>query len=235
VGKHIRFSNEDEWRTVVGVMNDVRAYDLQHNTPEFMRGTVYVPYSPKATLEDGRVPADMTIVLQTSANDGQVSALLHRTVSSLSSEIPVSEVKTMRSVVQEAVATPASTTVLFSSFAAVALILGMVGIYGVLSFLVSKRRKEIGLRMALGARRQDILLLVMKEGATFALAGLVLGIVGALLLGKLLATQLYGISSVDAVTYGGVAGLVSLVTMAACYIPARRAMQVDPLIALRYD
>jgi predicted permease len=235
VGKHIRFSNEDEWRTVVGVMNDVRAYDLQHNTPEFMRGTVYVPYSPKATLEDGRVPADMTIVLQTSANDGQVSALLHRTVSSLSSEIPVSEVKTMRSVVQEAVATPASTTVLFSSFAAVALILGMVGIYGVLSFLVSKRRKEIGLRMALGARRQDILLLVMKEGATFALAGLVLGIVGALLLAKLLATQLYGVSSVDAVTYGGVAGLVSLVTMAACYIPARRAMQVDPLIALRYD
>jgi predicted permease len=235
LGKHIRFSNEDEWRTVVGVMNDVRAYDLQHNTPEFMRGTVYVPYSPKATLEDGRVPADMTIVLQTSANDGQVSALLHRTVSSLSSEIPVSEVKTMRSVVQEAVATPASTTVLFSSFAAVALMLGMVGIYGVVSFLVSKRRKEIGLRMALGARRQDILLLVMKEGATFALAGLVLGIVGALLLGKLLATQLYGISSVDAVTYGGVAGLVSLVTMAACYIPARRAMQVDPLIALRYD
>jgi predicted permease len=156
VGKHIRFSNEDEWRTVVGIINDVRAYDLQHNTPEFMRGTVYVPYSPKATLEDGRVPADMTVVLQTSANDGQVSALLHRTVSSLSSEIPVSEVKTMRSVVQEAVATPASTTVLFSSFAAVALILGMVGIYGVLSFLVSMRRKEIGLRMALGARRQDI-------------------------------------------------------------------------------
>jgi len=171
VGRHIRFSNEDEWRTVVGIINEVRAYDLQHNTPEFMRGTVYVPYSPKATLEDGRVPADMTVVLQTSANDGQVSALLHRTVSSLSSEIPVSEVKTMRSVVQEAVATPASTTVLFSSFAAVALILGMVGIYGVLSFLVSKRRKEIGLRMALGARRQDILLLVMKEGATFALAG----------------------------------------------------------------
>jgi predicted permease len=235
VGKHIRFSNEDEWRTVVGIINEVRAYDLQHNTPEFMRGTVYVPYSPKATLEDGRVPADLTLVLQTSANDGQVSALLHRTVSSLSSEIPVSEVKTMRSVVQEAVATPASTTVLFSSFAAVALILGMVGIYGVLSFLVSRRRKEIGLRMALGARRQDILLLVMKEGATFALAGLLLGIVGALLLAKLLATQLYGISSVDAVTYGGVAGLVSLVTMAACYIPARRAMQVDPLIALRYD
>jgi len=235
VGKHIRFSNEHEWRTVVGIINEVRAYDLQHNTPEFMRGTVYVPYSPKATLEDGRVPADMTVVLQTSANDGQVSALLHRTVSSLSSEIPVSEVKTMRSVVQEAVATPASTTVLFSSFAAVALILGMVGIYGILSFLVSRRRKEIGLRMALGARRQDILLLVMKEGATFALAGLLLGIVGALLLAKLLATQLYGISSVDAVTYGGVAGLVSLVTMAACYIPARRAMQVDPLIALRYD
>ena len=235
LGKHVRFSRENEWRTVVGVINDVRAYDLQHNTPEFMRGTIYVPYGPKATLEGGRVPAEMTIVVQTGAGEGQVSAMLHRTVAGFSAEVPVSELKTMRTVVSEAVATPASTTFLFSSFAGVALILGIVGIYGVLSFLVSRRRKEIGLRMALGARRSDILLLVMKEGATFAVVGIALGVAGATLLAKLLATQLYGVSPMDTITYGSVAALVSFVTMAACYVPARRAMHVDPLIALRND
>lgn len=235
VGKHVRFSREDEWRTIVGVINDVRAYDLQHNTPDFMKGTIYVPYSPKSTLEDGRVPADMTIVVQTGADDGQVSAMLHRTVAGLSSEVPVTEVKAMRSVISDAVATPASTTFLFTSFAGVALILGIVGIYGVLSFLVSKRKKEIGLRMALGARRGDILVLVMKEGATFAVVGIFIGVAGAALLAKLLATQLYGVSPMDAITYSSVAAMVALVTMAACYVPARRAMQVDPLIALRND
>ena len=135
----------------------------------------------------------------------------------------------------EAVATPASTTFLFTSFAGVALILGMVGIYGVLSFLVSKRRKEIGLRMALGARKGDILLLVMKEGTMFAVAGILIGVAGAALLAKLLATQLYGVSPMDAITYSSVAAMVALVTMTACYVPARRAMQVDPLIALRND
>ncbi|HKU27013.1 MAG TPA: ABC transporter permease [Candidatus Sulfotelmatobacter sp.] len=235
VGKHIRFSTEDEWRTVVGVIQDVRAYDLEHNVPDWIHGTVYVPYGPKATLEEGGVPADMTIVVQTAADDGQVSALLHRAVTSLSSEVPVTEIRTMRTVVSDAVTTPASTTFLFSTFATVALVLGMVGIYGVLSFLVSKRRKEIGLRMALGARKQDILLLVMKEGATFAVAGIAIGVAAASVLAKLLATQLYGVSPMDSLTYSSVAALVALVTMAACYVPARRAMQVDPLVALRND
>ena len=235
LGQHVRFSRENEWRTVIGVVNDVRAYDLQHNVPEFMRGTIYVPYGPKATLEGGRVPAEMTIVVETSADEAQVSTLLHRSVAGLSAEVPVTEVKTMRAVVSEAVATPASTTFLFSSFAGVALILGVVGIYGVLSFLVSKRRKEIGLRMALGARKSDIWLLVMKEGASFAVIGIAIGVAGAAFLAKLLATQLYGVSPMDSTTYGGVAVLVSLVTLGACYLPARRAMNVDPLIALRQD
>jgi len=175
------------------------------------------------------------MVIQTGADEGQVGAMLHRTIAGLSAEAPVTEVKTMRTVISEAVATPASTTFLFSSFAGVALILGIVGIYGVLSFLVSKRRKEIGLRMALGARRGDILLLVMREGATFAVVGIALGVAGAAFLAKLLATQLYGVSPMDTVTYASVAASVSVVTMAACYVPARRAMQVDPLIALRND
>ena len=208
----MRFSRENEWRTVVGVIHDVRAYDLQHNTPEFMRGTIYVPYGRKATLEGGRVPAEMTLVVQTGADEGQVSAMLHRTVAGFSAEVPVSEVKTMRTVVSEAVATPASTTFLFSSFAGVALILGIVGIYGVLSFLVSRAaERNRASHGSWGLAEADILLLVMKEGATFAVVGIALGVAGATLLAKLLATQLYGVSPMDTITYGSVAALVSLV------------------------
>jgi len=138
-------------------------------------------------------------------------------------------------VVSEAAATSASTTILFATFAGVALVLGVVGIYGVLSFLVSRRRREMGVRMALGARRADVLLLVMKEGGKFALAGIALGLVGAFFLAKLLAAQLYGVSTVDPMTYISVSVLVAIVTLAACFVPARRAMQVDPMVALRDD
>jgi len=235
VGKHVRFVRETEWRTVVGVVADVRAYDLQSNEPDFMRGTAYVPYTPMATLEDGRLPAEMTIAVRTNADDPAQINLLRSTLTAFSPEVPVSEIRAMKAVVSEAASTPASTTILFATFAGVALVLGVIGIYGVLSFLVSRRRKEMGVRMALGAQRFDVLLLIMKEGGRFALAGITLGLIGAFLLAKLMATQLYGVSAIDPLTYGSVSLLVAIVTMAACYIPARRAMRVDPMAALRND
>jgi putative ABC transport system permease protein len=235
VGRHVRFVGEKNWRTVVGIVADVRAYDLQSSEPDYMRGTAYVPYTPLATLEDGRMPAEMTIVVSTSADNLQAAALLRSTLTALSPEVPVSEVKPMQGVVSEAASTPASTTLLFAIFASVALILAIVGIYGVLSFLVSRRAKEMGVRMALGAQRNDILLLVMKEGAKFALSGIALGLGGAFFAAKLLATQLYGVSALDSITYISVSALVAIVTLAACYVPARRAMRVDPMVALRYE
>ena len=235
VGKHIRFVGETEWSTVVGVVADVRAYDLVNNEPDYMKGTAYVPYTTKATLEDGRLPSEMTIAARTATNDPGAINLLHRTLTEFSPDVPVSEIRAMSAVVAEATSTPASTTVLFAAFASLALILGVVGIYGVLSFLVSRRRKEMGLRMALGAQRTDVLWLVMKEGGTFSLAGIGLGLIGAFLLATLIATQLYGVSATDPITYAGVSLLVAMVTLAACYIPARRAMRVDPMIALKYE
>ena len=113
--------------------------------------------------------------------------------------------------------------------------LGIVGVYGVLSYLVSRRRREMGVRMALGAQRSDVLWLVIKEGAKFSATGIALGLAGAFSLGRLLSSQLYGISPVDPVTYITVAIVVALVSLAACLIPARRAMAIDPLIAIRYD
>ena len=235
VGKHIRFVGEKDWRTVIGVIADVRAYDLEGNLPEWIKGMVYVPFSPRASLEDGRIPAEMTIALRTSLGESQAGAGLRRIVGDLNQDVPVSEVKTMGAVVSDAVSTPASTMSLFVVFAGLALILGMVGIYGVLSFLVAKRTREIGIRMALGAQRRNVLWLVMREGARFALLGIALGLTGAFLLTRFLSSELYGISPIDPVTYLGVAVAMAAITMLACYVPARRAMRVDPLIALRYD
>jgi ABC-type antimicrobial peptide transport system permease subunit len=133
------------------------------------------------------------------------------------------------------VATPASTTSLFVTFAGLALLLGMIGIYGVLSFFVSKRTREIGIRMALGAQRRDVLLLVIKEGAKFSFVGVLLGVTGAFVVTRLLASQLYGVSTTDPITYAAVALVMTAVTLLACYIPARRAMRIDPLVALRYE
>jgi len=235
VGKHVRFVGEKDWRTVVGVVADVRAYDLQHNEPDFMKGTAYVPYAATATLEDGRVPAEMTIAVRTAPDNPDAASLLHNIVAGSAPNIPVSEVRTMRAVVSEATSSPAATTLLFGAFAAVALVLGIVGVYGVLSYLVSRRRREMGVRMALGAQRSDVLWLVIKEGAKFSATGIALGLAGAFSLGRLLSSQLYGISPLDPVTYITVAIVVAVVSLAACLIPARRAMAIDPLIAIRYD
>jgi predicted permease len=235
IGKHVRFVGETEWRTVVGVTADVRAFDLQKNIPDYINGTAYVPYSPKSTVEGGRVPAEMTIALRTASDSSQIEGTLRRIVTGLNQEVPLSEVKTMDAVVSEAISTPASTTSLFVTFAALALILGIIGIYGVLSFLVAKRTREIGIRIALGAQRGSVLWLVMKEGAKFSFGGIGLGLAGAFVVTRLLSSELYGVTALDPLTFIGVAVLMGLVTMVACYVPARRAMAVDPLIALRYD
>jgi len=235
IGKHIRLLEDNNWRTIVGVIPDVRAYDLQRNAPNWIGGTAYVLYNSAATLENKRIPAEMTIAIRTASDDSQIAAQLRGAVANLNSEAPVSEVKSMQTVVNEAVSTPASTTSLFVVFAAVALVLGVIGIYGVLSFLVSKRTREIGIRLALGAQRSDVLWLVMKEGAKFSLAGITFGLAGALAVTRLMSSELYGVTPADPLTFIGVALLMAVVTLLACYIPTRRAMRVDPITALRFE
>ena len=235
VGKHIRLLDDKDWRTIVGVISDVRAYDLQHNAPTWIDGTAYVPYNPLATLENKRVPAEMTIAIRSTTEGSQLAALLRESVVSLRNEVPVSEVQTMDAVVSGAVSTPAATTSLFVAFAALALALGIIGIYGVLSYLVSQRTRELGLRVALGAQRRDVLYLVMKEGAKFSLTGIAIGLVSAVLVTRLMASELYGVSPLDPLTYLAVALVMAAVAFLACYVPTRRAMRVDPVVALRYE
>jgi putative ABC transport system permease protein len=137
--------------------------------------------------------------------------------------------------VSQSVSAPRSTTVLFVVFAALAVALGMTGIYGVLSFLVSQRSREIGIRLALGARQRDVLRLVVGEGAIYSLAGIVIGLVGASAVTRLMSSELYGVSPTDPLVFGVMTNLLFAVTLLACYVPARRAMRVDPLIALRAE
>ena len=235
IGKHIRLLDDKTWRTVVGVTGDVRAYDLQRNIPTWMNGSAYLPYNSAATLEDGRIPADLSIVIRTIADSSKMGATLRELVAGVNPDAPVSEVQTMSTMVSESVATPRSTALLFIVFAALALTLGSIGIYGVLSFLVSNRTREIGIRMALGAQRPDVLRSVLKEGGRTSLWGIALGMAAAFALMRVLSSELYSVSATDPLTFGAVAIIVAVIALLACYIPANRAMRVDPMVALRYE
>jgi putative ABC transport system permease protein len=235
VGKQIRFVGEDHWHTVVGIAADVRAYDLKRLTPDWIDGLFYVPHGPNATMEGGRIPTSMTLTITTGMTAEQLWATLRRVIDGVSREVVVDEVRAMQAIVTDTVATPAATTSLLVAMAGLALALGCLGVYGVLSFLVSRQRRDLGIRFALGAQRRDVFWLVIKEGASLCLAGVAAGVIGAIAVTRWLSSELYGISATDPVTYVAVVGAVSMITLMACYVPSRRAMAVDPLTVLREE
>jgi predicted permease len=235
LGKHITPALENNWYTVVGVVADVRGYDLQHNVPQWMDGAVYVPYGPYTQGEGGSRPVQMTLTVRTSTDQTQTANLLRSTVAELNPEVPVTEVRSMGSFLSDAVSTPRSTTALFVAFAALALGLGVTGIYGVLSYFVAQRTREIGIRVALGAQRSSVFGLVLMEGAKMSGLGILIGIAAALALTRLMQSLLYGVGTSDPLTFLGVVIVIAMVTLLACYLPARRAMRVDPMVALRYE
>ena len=233
IERRVRFVGEDQWRTVIGVVADVKAHSLSLRLPGWLTGTIYVPQSASGTLEDGRVPSDMTLVTRTTLDAAQVEALLRRALVNVAGDVVVSDVRPMTAVIANMVATPAATTSLLTSMAVLALILGCVGVYGVLSFLVSRQTRDLGIRFALGAQRRDVFWLVLKEGATLCVAGIALGILTAMASTRWIAAELHGVGPLDPATYVAVAIVMCLVTFVACYVPTRRAMRVDPLIVLR--
>jgi putative ABC transport system permease protein len=233
IGQHVRFVGVPDWRRIVGVVADVRAFDLTRSVPEWIDGTVYVPHGPRGTMEDGRMPTTMTLVARTALPEGQVAALVRTASGGPGGQVAVSAVRSMERVVAEAVAAPAATTSLLVLLAVLALTLGCIGVYGVLSFLVSRQTRDLGVRLALGALPRDVFWLVLREGAALCAAGIALGVAGAAALTRWLSSELYGVSPMDPVTYAGVVGAVALATFVACYVPTRRAMGVDPLVALR--
>jgi putative ABC transport system permease protein len=233
IGRQVRFVNERNSHTVVGVVADVRGFDLARSVPEWIDGVLYVPHGPNATMEDGRIPSAMGVVINTSIDSRHTASMLEGITSQASGPVVVDAVRAMTAITADAVAAPAATTLVLVTVAALALALGCIGVYGVLSFLVSRQTREIGIRLALGARPSDVFWLVIREGAALCATGIVIGIGGAFAATRWLASELHGVNPTDPVTYAAVAAAVALVSLCACAVPTRRAMRVDPLIVLR--
>jgi putative ABC transport system permease protein len=160
---------------------------------------------------------------------------IREAVQSIDKDQPIFAISTMEKLRSDSVATRRMTLVLLGLFSGLALVLGAIGIYGVISYSVAQRTHEIGIRMALGAPRRDVFRLVVGQGLKLAGIGIAIGIVAAFGLARLMSSLLYGVSTADFETFVGVSILLALVALLACYVPARRAMRVDPTVALRYE
>ena len=237
LGEHIKPRWLDTWWRIVGVVGDVKEDTMTTNHPEWIDGEIYTPYGPHSIASRGpeAPPAAMTLLVRSSGDATQLAAEIRGVVSALNPSVPVSQVETLPGWISQAVAGPRSTASLFSIFAAFALLLGAVGIYGVISYFVAQRTREIGIRLALGARRKEVLLLIVGQSARLAVLGVGIGLIGALLLTRLMSSLLYGVAASDPLIYTVVALLLLMVALAASYLPARRAMRVDPVVALRYE
>jgi len=228
LGKRIRFGppeSNEPWHTIIGVAGTVRNEGLDKESP---RQSIYVPYL--------QIPVrGMTVAVRTSGDPGSLAGAIRKEVLALDKDQPVTNVLTMDEIVSRSVWQQRFYTMLFGIFAVLALVLAAVGIYGVMSYAVTQRTQEIGIRMALGARAIDVLQLIIRNGMTLISIGLVVGLVGAVALTRLLTTLLFGITPTDKLTFLTVSAILFVVALVACYLPARRATKVDPLEALRYE
>ncbi len=232
LGRRLRFGGEGEpWCEIVGVVGHVR----QNGLDEEGRPGIYRPWAQIR----GEMAADYTratdFVVKTSIEPTQLVEPIRKEVRSLDRDQPLGNVQTLASLVERTVAPRRFSMTLAGVFAFVALVLGAVGLYGVLSYMVAQRAREIGIRMALGAQRRDVHRLVISQGMALALGGVAAGVLASLALTRLMSSLLFGVSATDAPTYVFITLLLLLVALVACYLPARRASKVDPLIALRYE
>ena len=226
LGKRVSFGcKESLCRTIVGVVGNVK------------QESITVDVSPEIYLPFSQMPMNsMTLFLRTNGgNPADLARAVRSEVLAIDKNQPIFDVKTLDQRVMETVAASRSVMFLFSGFALLAMVLAVVGIYGIISYSVSQRTREIGIRMALGARAADVLRMVLKNGMTLVLAGIVIGVGGALALTRFLATLLFGVTPTDTLTFVVVSAVLIAVALIACLVPARRATKVNPLEALRYE
>lgn len=225
IGKQINISNgPDSYREIVGIVGDVKHYGLDTPPPAQM----YEPYLQQPF-------AAMTLVIRTAPGSTISSEALRKEVLSIDKEQPITRFVAMEELISDSVARQRFSMILLTIFAVIALILAAVGIYGVISYSVTQRTNEIGIRMALGAQRSDILKLILKQGMGMALAGVLLGLLVAYGFTNLISSLLFEVSPTDPLTFAGISLLLLIVALLSCVIPARRATNVDPMIALRYE
>jgi len=228
LGRRFRLTAPEQpnWFTVVGVIADFRHF--QGNDPDPVSPAAYVPYSFDPALNTG-------LTIRVTGDPTRVASAAREQVHRADTSLPIFQVSTMEDLRQRSFWQDRLFGWMFSTFGAVALLLASVGVYGVLSYSVSQRTQEIGVRMALGAGRGDVLRLILGQGVRLAAIGIVLGLVGAFATTRFIKTVLYNVTPTDPFSFAVVAGFLTLVAVAASYVPARRAMAVDPLVALRNE
>jgi putative ABC transport system permease protein len=228
LGKRIKFpgstARPEPWRSIVGVVRDVKQYGVdKENTMQL--------YLPEAQL-----PVSwLTLTVRTAGDPAQTLGAIRNEIRGVDPDQAVFEVATMEGLLAEAIAKRRFVMLLLAGFAALALALAAIGIYGVMGYTVAQRTQEIGVRMALGAQTGDVLKLVVGQGMRLALGGVVIGLAAACGLTRLMTTLLFSVKATDPLTFGVIALLLIAVALLACYIPARRATKVDPMVALRTE
>ena len=225
VGQRLRFGGK-VWRTVIGVVGDV----LHEGLDGAARAEMYVPFTQAPNVESGP-----TIVVHTAIAPAALAADLRSAVSAIDRAMPIDQIETMEQFVSVSVAQPRFRTIILVAFSFLALVMASIGIYGVMNYLVIQRTHEFGIRMSLGATQGDVLRLVLGRAAVLIGVGLGLGLLGAVLLVRLITKLLYGVTPLDPFTFATVSIVLSAVALSASYIPARRATRVDPIAALRYE
>jgi putative ABC transport system permease protein len=225
IGKRLQLGINNFAGQIVGIVGNVKHVGLDAEVND----EVYLPYS------QAPFSIDMTLLVRTSGDPMSLAGAMRNELATVDKQISIGKVRTMDTIMAESVAQHRFRTLLLGLFGVSALLLASVGIYGVMSYAVTQRTKEIGIRMALGAQVSDVRKLVMRNGMTLALIGVAIGLAGAYGLTRLMTSLLFGISATDAWTFVGVSAVLMAVALIACYIPARRATKFDPLVALRYE
>ena len=220
----IHMKNDNQPCEIIGVVGDSKHMNLDAE----VKPMSYWPH-PELTY------SGMTFVIRTQGEPAALANAARNVISALDPEQPVADVRTMENLIGTSVARSRFNTLLLTIFAVVALLLAGLGIYGVMAYSVAQRMREIGVRMALGARKSDVLRLVVRRGMMLALSGVALGVVASFALTRLMETLLFNVSATDPLTFAGIPLLLVFVALLACLIPARRAAKVDPMVALRYE
>jgi putative ABC transport system permease protein len=229
IGARIQWARgpRDQWMTIIGVTGDVRESSLA----EASQPTVFTLYEQ----QDQPWKRWMFLVIRSSDEPAQMARLAQEQLWAIDKQLPVTSIRLMSEVVAASVSNQRFNLVLLGLFAGVALVLAAVGIYGVMSYTVTQRTHEIGVRMALGASAADVLMLVVRQGMTLAVTGVMIGLAGALALTQLMSSMLFNVSATDPLTFTAISLVLAGVALGACYVPARRATRVDPMVALRYE
>jgi putative ABC transport system permease protein len=233
LGQRLKQSGSNDSREIVGIVRHVEHTNLEGQSAS--RGEVYFPFGQIPIERLPRYVRRVNLLVRTSVDPLSLAQAVRSQISALDKDQAVFNVRTMEQALARSVSARRFSMILLSVFAALALILAAVGIYGVISYSVAQRTREVGIRMALGAQTTDVIKLVVRDGFKLVVIGVVVGLVGAFMLTRLMSTLLFGVTPTDSITYVVVAlGLIA-VALAACYIPARRATKVDPLVALRFE